>query len=279
VRTHAKKRWHLLARYSDVDVLRFYGFGNDTVASGPDLFHQVKLRAYTLAPAFRIGPDAANFSVGPVVRFTSTRLLADRFITAVRPYGVGDFGEVGASARLVLDGRNRKRAATRGAMLWAAGTYYPKVWSVEEGFGEVHGEAATYLSPPLVLEPTLALRVGGKRVWGRYPFHEAAFIGGSQSVRGLRPARYAGDAAAYGSAELRLALFRFRALVPARFGVFGLADAGRVWVEGMPESDKFHTGVGGGIWASFLKPENTLSMAAARSEGQMRIYFTAGFAF
>jgi hypothetical protein len=279
VRTHAKKRWHVLARYSDVDVLRFYGFGNDTVESGSDLFHQVKLRAYTLAPAFRIGPDAVNFSVGPVVRFTSTRLLADRFITAVRPYGVGDFGEVGASARLVLDGRNRTRAATRGAMLWAAGTYYPKVWSVEEGFGEVHGEAATYLSPPLVLDPTLALRVGGKRVWGRYPFHEAAFIGGSQSVRGLRPARYAGDAAAYGSAELRLALFRFRALVPARFGVFGLADAGRVWVEGMQESDKFHTGVGGGIWTSFLKPDNTLSVAAARSEGHTRIYFTAGFAF
>jgi hypothetical protein len=278
VRTHAKKRWYVLGRYSDVDVLRFYGFGNETREAGSDRFHQVTLRAYTLAPAFRVGPDAVNFSVGPVVRFTSTRLQPDRFITFAQPYGVGDFGEVGASARLVLDGRNRSRAATRGALLWAAGTYYPKVWSVEEGFGEVHGEAATYLSPPLVLDPTLALRIGGKRVWGRYPFHESAFIGGVDSVRGLRPARYAGDAAAYASAELRLALFRFRALVPARLGVFGLADAGRVWVEGQ-ESDKIHTGLGGGIWVSFIKPDNTLSVAAARSEGHLRLYFNAGFAF
>jgi hypothetical protein len=278
VRTHAKQRWHLLARYSDVDLLRFYGFGNETVESGDDRFHQVALRAYTLAPAFRMGPDAVNLSVGPVVRFVTTRSQADRFITAANPYGVGDFGEVGATARLVLDGRNRPLAATRGAMLWAAGTYYPKAWSADEGFGEVHGEATAYLSPPLVLDPTLALRAGGKRVWGRYPFFESAFIGGADSVRGLRPFRYAGDAAAYASAELRLALFRFRALVPARFGVFGLADAGRVWFED-ESSDKIHTGVGGGIWIAFLKPENTLSVAAARSEGHLRVYFRAGFAF
>ena len=72
--------------------------------------------------------------------------------------------------------------------------------------------------------------------------------------------------------------FRFRVLVPGRFGVFGLADAGRVWLEA-EDSDKIHTGVGGGIWLSFLKPDNTLSMAAARSEGHMRLYFRAGFAF
>jgi hemolysin activation/secretion protein len=213
-----------------------------------------------------------------VVRFVSTQSPPDRFITVANPYGVGDFGEVGATARLVLDGRNRQLAATRGAMLWAAGTYYPKAWSLDEGFGEVHGEATAYLSPPLVLDPTLALRVGGKRVWGRYPFFESAFIGGLESVRGLRPFRYAGDAAAYANAELRLALFRFRALVPARFGIFGLADAGRVWFED-ESSDKIHTGVGGGIWVEFLKPESTLSVAAATSEGRTRLYFHAGFAF
>ena len=35
----------------------------------------------------------------------------------------------------------------------------------------------------------------------------------------------------------------------------------------------------GGIWVAFLKPDNTLSLAAARSEGHVRIYFNAGFAF
>ena len=277
IRTHSKERWLLLARYSDVDLLRFYGFGNTTVDTGSDKFHQVQLRAYTLAPAFRLGPDAVNIALGPIARFTSTRLGPDRLITLAQPYGVGDFGEVGATARLVLDGRNRKLNPSRGGLLWVAGTYYPKVWSVAKGFGEVHGEASTYLSAPLVLDPVLALRVGGKRVWGSYPFQEAALLGGN-TLRGLRPGRYAGDAAAYGSAELRLALFRFRALVPSRFGIFGLADGGRVWLKG-EDSNKIHTGLGGGIWVAFLKPDNTLSLAAARSEGHVRIYFNAGFAF
>jgi hypothetical protein len=288
ISTNSKERWLLLARYSAVDLLRFYGFGNETCSGDPgrdcfadtrtDRFHQVPMRSYILAPAFRLGPDAANIAFGPVVRFTSTRLLPDRFITLTQPYGVGDFGEVGASARFVLDGRNRPRAPRRGGLLWASGTYYPAVWSVDTAFGEVHGEASTYLSPPLVLDPILALRVGGKRVWGRHPFQESAFLGGLESVRGLRPGRYAGDAAAYANAELRLALFRFRALVPARFGIFGLADAGRVWLEG-EDSTKIHTGLGGGIWVAFLKPDNTLSLAAARSEGHLRVYFYAGFAF
>jgi len=278
VRTHSKKRWRLLARYSDVDLLRFYGFGNQTLDTGNDRFHQVTMRAYTLAPAFRLGPDAVNISLGPVARFTSTRLRPDRLISITQPYGVGDFGELGATARLVLDGRNRKLAPSRGALLWAAGSYYPAVWSVADAFGEVHGEASTYWSPPVVLDPVLALRVGGKRVWGRYPFQESAFLGGLESLRGLRPGRYAGDAAAYASAELRLALFRFRALVPARFGVFGLADGGRVWLKG-EDSTKIHTGFGGGIWVAFLKPDNTLSLAAAQSEGHLRVYFTAGFGF
>ena len=97
-------------------------------------------------------------------------------------------------------------------------------------------------------------------------------------MRGLRVGRYAGDASAYASAELRLALFRFRALVPSRFGIFGLADGGRVWLKG-EDSNKIHTGIGGGIWVAFLKPDNTLSLAAAQSEGHTRIYFNAGFAF
>jgi hypothetical protein len=278
VSTNSKERWLLLARYSDVDLLRFYGFGNETVDTGDDKFHQVALRAYTLAPAFRLGPDAASISLGPVLRFTSTHTQADSLITLTQPYGVGDYGELGASARFVLDGRNRTSAASRGGLLWAAGTYYPAVWSVDKGFGEVHGEASTYLSPPLVLDPVLALRVGGKRVWGQYPFQEAAYIGGLGAVRGLRVGRYAGDASAYASAELRLAIFRFRALVPSRFGIFGLADAGRVWLKG-EDSNKIHTGFGGGIWVAFLKPDNTLSLAAAASEGHTRIYFNAGFGF
>ena len=44
------------------------------------------------------------------------------------------------------------------------------------------------------------------------------------TVRGLRLQRYAGDASAWGNAELRLRLFRANLLVPADVGLFGLVD-------------------------------------------------------
>jgi hypothetical protein len=49
----------------------------------------------------------------------------------------------------------------------------------------VHGAAAAYVSPEGG-NPTLAVRVGGKKVWGVFPFTESAFLGGSRTVHGLR---------------------------------------------------------------------------------------------
>ncbi len=64
--------------------------------------------------------------------------------------------------------------------------FFPKGWSVERSFGEVHGEATAFLRSSGPLRPTLAVRAAGKQVFGRYPFQDAAYIGGLDSVRGLR---------------------------------------------------------------------------------------------
>ncbi len=116
----------------------------------------------------------------------------------------------------------------------------------------------------MALQPTLALRIGGKRVWGQFPYQEAAYIGDDSSVRLGRQNRYGGDASVYANAELRLFLTRFYILVPGEFGVFGLGDVGRVYFDG-ESSDKWHAAAGGGIWASFLDRANTVSLAVASS--------------
>jgi hypothetical protein len=41
----------------------------------------------------------------------------------------------------------------------------------------------------------------------------------------------------------------------------------------------WHHGMGGGLWVAVLKPENTVSLAFARSEGATRVYLRAGFGF
>jgi hemolysin activation/secretion protein len=128
------------------------------------------------------------------------------------------------------------------------------------------------------MQPTLALRAGGQKLLGRHPFHEAASLGGAESLRGLLRQRYLGDASAYGNAELRLLLVRRdHALVP-RFGVFGLADLGRVFLEG-ESSDLWHTAVGGGVFLSVGNPKSVVSVALASSEGRLRFYLQGGFSF
>jgi hypothetical protein len=120
--------------------------------------------------------------------------------------------------------------------------------------------------------------VGGKKVWGDYPFQEAAFIGDQRSVRLGRQHRYGGDAALWGNAELRLQLVRAFLLLPARFGIFGLGDVGRVYLDG-ETSSTWHWSAGGGIWLAFLGRPNTLSLALAQSEEKLGVYAAIGFAF
>jgi hypothetical protein len=278
LRTNSRKRIQLLLRASDIELVRFYGYGNETTADRDEEFYRSGQRQYLFQPRFRFGVEHVDWWIGPTVKFSHTRIDAARFLAISRPYGVADFGEVGLGTSLRWDVRNRPRAATSGAMLYAEGNYYPAVWSAQEQFGEAHGEARAFLTAPIPLQPTLALRAAGRQVWGMYPVNEAAFIGGPDTVRGLNIQRYAGDAAAWGNAELRLRLMEMNLLVPEEMGIFGLADGGRVWLKG-EDSNKWHTGFGGGLWISFLKRENTVSVAAAHSEGRTVVYFNAGFAF
>jgi hemolysin activation/secretion protein len=179
---------------------------------------------------------------------------------------------------LQLDSRDVKAAPQKGVLVWVTGRYFPEVWDVKSAFGSINGEASTYLTAPGPVRPTLALRAGGKRVFGTYPFHEAAFIGGSNTVRGFRAQRFAGDGSVYGNAELRLRLGRFYLVLPGEFGVFGLADAGRVYVEG-ESSDRWHTAVGGGLWFAYLDRSRTVTIAVASSKERTGLYVRAGFIF
>src|SRR2546425_166946 len=259
-------------RASGIDVLRFYDFGNQTRDTGSTDFHKVKQQQYLLAPALQFGlSSAASLTLGPELKFAHTRLEDSTLVTVRRPYGVGDFGQVGATAGLRLDTRDRPQAASRGVLFSVGGGVYPAALGVTSTVGEGHGEAATDLSAAVPLRPTLALPVAGEQGWGAHPPPAAAYVGGSSTVRGFPEHRFAGDAATYGNAELRLSIAKFFLLLPNELGVFGLADAGRVFVSGQT-SDRWHAAAGGGLWIAFLSRANILSVAAAHSVEGTRVY-------
>jgi outer membrane protein assembly factor BamA len=279
-RENSRTHGEILVRASGVDVISFHGFGNDIPAPGDNSFYRVTQDAFGLHPsaAFSLG-SKSDLAVGPLLKYASTDDRPDRFLATLGDlYGGGNFGEIGGALTLRHDSRDRPHAATRGVFLELGGSIYPAVWDVDSLFGEVHGEARTYLSANAPLEPTLALRVGGKKLWGQYPFFEAASIGGVSTVRLGRVNRYAGDASAYGSAELRLALTRFELVLPTQLGVFGLADVGRVFFAG-ESSDTWHSAFGGGLSLSYLERAYTFSVALAAGDERTAVYVQAGFGF
>ncbi len=267
------------ARASGIEVVRFFGFGNETLRPASDALSRIRQQQYIVAPTLVLPLSATTrLSLGPVLQFARTDSEPGTVLDLTRPYGVGSFGQVGSQVAFTLDTRDQPAAASRGALVTVGGSVYPALWDVGTAFGEAHGAAATALTAPLPTHPTLALRVGGKKVWGTYPFHEAAYIGGASTVRGFSEHRFAGDAALYGNAELRLKLARSALVFPADFGLFGLADAGRVYLRG-ETSDRWHAAVGGGVWIAFLSPANTFTVGFARSVERTAVYARAGFLF
>ena len=276
---NSRLRADLLARASGIDVLRFHGFGNEVSAEGDDEFFRVEQIDVTLVPSVTLPVGGgAELTVGPRLRYSSTDFDEARFLTS-NTYGAGKFGMLGATGALTYRHQNQPLGATRGLGLELGGGFYPAVFDVVESFGEMHAEASGFVaSPTLPLQPTLALKVGGKKVWGAFPYQESAFIGDASTVRLGRQNRYAGDASVYAQSELRLFLTKFYFLAPADFGVLGLADVGRVYLEG-EESDLWHAAGGGGIWASFLDRSYMVSLSLAKSSERTALYFRIGSGF
>jgi outer membrane protein assembly factor BamA len=219
--------------------------------------------------------------VGPWLRLSRTDDDDNAYFASIADtlYGAGRFGRMGAAATFELDTRDREISTTSGALVRLRGSVAPPLWSAEEGYASVEGEARTYLTAAgLPGGPTLALRAGGKKVSGRHPFQASAFVGGRDKLRGWSSERFAGDASAHGSAELRVRLTRFTFMVPGHLGLFGLADAARVFVDG-DSPGGWHTAVGGGIWLNFVDPARTMTLGFATGEERSAFYLGVGFAY
>ncbi len=277
--TNSPTLLELKLRASGIDVLSFNGFGNEIAAPRGKEYYRVTQREYgtELAVVTPLGPHV-ELTAGAVARYIHTDDRPSRFLATLNPYGSGNFGAVGARAALTIDSRTVPNGATTGIQLAAGGSAYPAWWDVKRAYGELHGEVTGYLRLRAPLEPGLMLRAGGKKLWGPYPYFDAAFIGNNGTVRLGRQNRYAGDASAYGTAELQLRLASVFLGAPSDVGIFGLGDIGRVYLAG-EQSDTWHTAVGGGVWLAILDRANTISFSVAKSEERTAFYFQAGFGF
>lgn len=167
------------------------------------------------------------------------------------------------------------------------GTWFAQAWDVDSDFGQVNGNINGYL--PLGGALTLAARAGGKKVFGNYPYMEAAALGQGgldsgvlaapeNTLRGYRARRFAGDEAVYFNGDMRLRISGMNIGTPGSWGLSAFADTGRVWLDG-ESSDTWHSSVGGGLWFSWLTNRAAASIGVSHSKEGNLAYFVLGAHF
>ncbi|RPI76223.1 MAG: hypothetical protein EHM47_00545, partial [Ignavibacteriales bacterium] len=265
---------------SGLEVLNFYGFGNETAYNDSlkeEDFYKVKQQQVYVHPSVKYFINRnSTISFGTQLKYTDTD--DGEYLFQVNPFGADNSLLLSINADYLFDSRQSKDFPTSGYSFFLSGSIYPPLKKENSVFGKINSEARGYFSVPQIRLSALALRIGGEKIWGRFPFFESAFIGGESVLRGYDRNRFAGDASIYGNLELRFFLFQTKILVPAYFGITALGDAGRVFYSD-EKSEKIRNSYGGGLWMSFVKPEYLFTLYYARSSEDSGFYFNIGFPF
>jgi hypothetical protein len=287
----------LAARATKFEKFRFHGFGNDVpevdralshferdlIAIEPRLVWQLGWRTREdLGRGFSdddqpfpgLRPLVGRLEAGPVVLWNDLDPPPGSPLDGEEIAGSDDFGRAGVRLGISLDRTSHGSVSDRGWTATAEVAGYPPVWDVERSFSTAAATVATYV--PLPGDHThLALRAGGEIASGSFPVQHAPAIGGRRTVRGYGYQRFRGETSATGSAELRVPIGRVPLFIKWDAGVFGLADAGRVWFDGRSEGE-WHTSFGGGVWLSSLG--QTFSLAYAYGD-EHHVYLQRGLSF
>lgn len=265
-------------RYRGDRFLNYYGLGNESASEGSRQFFSAQRTDVWLESRVAVIPTpGVEASIGPSLRFGDPHDIEGTLIEAEAPYGIDGFTQLGLRGALSVDRRDSPRLPRSGFFAEVEGAWNPALFDVEETFFTVDGQLSAYLSAGGPLAPVLALRAAGRRQFGDYPYLEAAYLGGSDLLRGYVDQRFAGDASVVFNAELRLNVTNFFFLFPGDLGLLGLVDTGRVFLDG-ESSSEWHSSVGGGVWGSWLG-SYALSASVAHSEEGTRVYILAGLPF
>ena len=289
---------NLKARATKFESFSFRGFGNETAELSSraaevdqDLVSVEPAYVYHIGWRKRAGVGAAlligdttsvklrdligTIEAGPVLYWTDAKAPTNSPYFNQALEGRDIQGRVGGRIALELDQTSGGGIPDRGFTLKSEAAAYPAIWDVNKTFGTAEATGAAYI--PLPGDGThFAAKVGGAIASSGVPVLHAPFVGGRQTLRGYSWRRFTGEKTAFGSAELRVPVGVLPLFIRWNAGVFGLADAGRVWFDG--ESDgKWHSAFGGGVFLTTLG--QTVSFSYAHSKEGGGLYFQKGMSF
>ena len=277
-------RLNLIVSGTEQLLTRYFGYGNETTYSSSLEFadyYRVNQRQLTLSPAFCYDfNERISVSFGSSLVQTKTTLQNDTLLTGFRyiEYGKGTINSVSLHFGFNINGRDNIQFPKNGYAINFDGSIYPDVFNTAETYYKAKLDLRSYITPEPLSFATLALRVGGSRVWGKYPFFDGSAIGGKHNLRGYLNRRFSGDAAVFGQAELRLYLADINILLKSKLGINLFAETGRVFIIDTP-SRQWHRSFGFGVWSAYFDWQliGTAYLAFSPEKTAVGIGFGMGF--
>ncbi len=258
----------------------FFGIGNETRFIKTEdyiRFYRTRFSIVQVDPFFRWrNKPNSSLSIGPSIQWYSfdSSDNKDRFINNLATVKTYDSVSIlkdklhgGFQGAWIIDARNNKITPQWGYLISMKVTAFAGLNRFSKSFMQWQPQVVFIKSLNPKKSIIIANRIGGIVSVGKTAFYQSAFLGGQDNLLGYRQYRFAGSQALYNNLELRIKVADFASyIIPGQFGFVGFADAGRVWFKG-EESDKWHSGYGGGIYLAPAQMFVLQAVAGFSSEG------------
>ena len=255
------KKWDLniFTNYDFVRWNNYYGLGNESKNSDTDnVYNRLRTKEFIAQSGFSNSIGRYQ-KIGLSGFYQTVQVLNDAAFNkglvsnVVNLYKTRQFA--GAEIEYSFLNVNDSLFPTKGFGFTANISYTDNVQN-SNNFVRFEGVAQAFL--PFTKTLGLYMKAGGASLSGTPEFYQYNFIGGGRTLRGYRRSRFFGKTTAYSQNEIRWAKHVRSYLYNGKFGLMAIYDIGRVWMPG-EQSNKWHSGVGGGI---ILSPYNRSTVSA-----------------